>query len=89
MTGRMPLLLEGLEHIFANLDLEQQTRGGNAKACAFTTIIPDTCDQLIQKVHGKLMELPEVVELVGAINRYASAKFAEFAGSVDDDAMIR
>jgi len=48
-----------------------------------------TGTQLIPTVHARLMELPEVVELAEAINKYASAKFAEFAGSGNDDARTR
>ncbi|KAF8419629.1 hypothetical protein BGX38DRAFT_1280341 [Terfezia claveryi] len=42
--------------------------------------------QLVQVVHARLLELPEVVKLVGAINRYASAKFEEFSGFGNDGA---
>lgn len=71
LTGRMPLLLRGLEHILAKLDPEEQTK------------------QLVQTVHAKLVELPEVVMFVGAINRYASAKVEEFAISENDEARAR
>ena len=87
LTGRMPLLLRGLEHIFASPDLERQVRSGDVKGRTSVTV-PERA-QLIQAVHARLVGLPEVVRLVGAINRYASDKFAEFTSSGNGDAMTR
>ncbi|RPB21073.1 hypothetical protein L211DRAFT_459528 [Terfezia boudieri ATCC MYA-4762] len=95
LTGRMPLLLRGLEHVLANKDLVRRVAiGGNAgpSNAGPSNAGPNTATmgaQLLPTVHAKLMELPEVVKLVGAINRYASAKFEEFSDSVNDDARKR
>lgn len=93
LTGRMPLLLRALEHTLANLDLERQIEIGRGdagpSAATRTTGTPVTGAQLIPTVHARLMEQPEVVKLVDAINKYGSAKFAEFAGSGNDDARTR
>ncbi|KAF8437335.1 hypothetical protein BGX38DRAFT_52687 [Terfezia claveryi] len=90
----MPLLLRGLEHILANLDLERQAEietssdDAGPSAASGNTGTPVMDAQLIPTVHARLLELPEVVKLVGAINRYASAKFEGFSGSGNDDARI-
>jgi len=93
LTGRMPLFLRGLEHVLANPDLARQVAIGSSDAgpstARSTTGTPTMGAQLIQRVHARLVELPETVKLVGAINRYASAKFAEFSGSGNGDARTR
>ncbi|KAF8416478.1 hypothetical protein BGX38DRAFT_1147612 [Terfezia claveryi] len=90
LTGRMPLLLRGLEHVLADKDLGQQVAIGGIPRLSNARPSPATMGaQLLPTVHARLMELPEVMKLVGAINRYASAKFEEFSDSGNDDARKR
>jgi len=80
LTG---LLLWVLEHILANLDLDGDSW---TRATTSTTGTPVNGAELITIVHTRLMELPEVVKLFGAINTYALAKLT---GSGNDRARTR
>lgn len=95
LTGRMPFLLRGLENVLASEELARQVAiGGNdgpsnagSSNAGLNTATMGA--QLLPTVHARLMELPEVVKLVAAVNGYASAKFKEFSDSGNDDARKR